>query len=118
MFLSQPGPGRVQGAVGLDAGVDADVGLVVVDDLVAAVAVEVEDRGAGDLGGVVLGDRGPQVESLLSLGVEEIDGVAGRAGDADVADAVAVEVGDVGGAAAAGLGDGGRRDRAGLAVET
>src|SRR5690606_17482549 len=67
---------------------------------------------------VVLGGRGPQGGQLVGHGVEEVDGVAGRAGDADVAHAVAVEVGDVGRAAAAGLGDGGGREGgARLAVE-
>ncbi len=55
------GADRVERAVGLDARVDAQVPLVAVDDLAAAVAVEVEHRRARVRRRVVLGRGLPQL---------------------------------------------------------
>jgi hypothetical protein len=112
------GRGAEQDGPGL-AVVDAEVALVAVDGLAVAVAVEVEDRRAGDVGRLVLRGLGPQhaVGQVLGLllggplagaagalgrahahegghAVGVVDDVLGGAGRGELDLAVAVEVAD------------------------
>jgi hypothetical protein len=102
--LLEAGARVVRGELELDgavvAGEHVEVDLVGVDDVGHAVALEVVDAAAGDRRGGVLGGGGPQ---RGAVGVEH--GVFAARGDADLGQAVAVEVRDRGRAAAA-AGDG------------